>query len=66
MGYMDKLVLYFDSVFWPNDADWLFYIGDGINGEWLLTLNINKYLDVPILMMFNVADDAIHYSSYSD
>mmetsp|Transcript_21656 Transcript_21656/g.20780 ORF Transcript_21656/g.20780 Transcript_21656/m.20780 type:complete len:224 (-) Transcript_21656:19-690(-) len=66
LGYMDKLILYFDHVFWPEDADWLYYINDLENGQWLATLNIYKYFGEPVLMLFNTAGDALFFTEYSD
>eukprot|EP00350_Pseudokeronopsis_sp_OXSARD2_P002659 CAMPEP_0170544056 /NCGR_PEP_ID=MMETSP0211-20121228/2956_1 /TAXON_ID=311385 /ORGANISM="Pseudokeronopsis sp., Strain OXSARD2" /LENGTH=54 /DNA_ID=CAMNT_0010847597 /DNA_START=81 /DNA_END=242 /DNA_ORIENTATION=+ len=33
-GIMDKLVIYFDEIFWPEDADGLMYIDDEASGKW--------------------------------
>lgn len=56
---MDKLWLEFPTAFWTDDLDkdWINYINDDI-GKFALTLNVYKYLNVPVLLMFNVGDAA--------
>lgn len=67
MGLMDKLWLEFEEVFWDNDEgfDWINYISD-IPGFWVDTLNLDEYLGVPILLMFNIGDAARQNSDLSD
>ncbi|CDW88257.1 amine oxidase [Stylonychia lemnae] len=64
-GLMDKLALEFSSVFWDANMDWLDYISDG-DSKWVVTLNINKYLQKPILLMFNIGKDALSFASMTD
>mmetsp|Transcript_30603 Transcript_30603/g.30074 ORF Transcript_30603/g.30074 Transcript_30603/m.30074 type:complete len:154 (+) Transcript_30603:648-1109(+) len=44
-GIMDKLVIYFDDIFWPEDADGLIYVADDASGKWMYTMTLNKLLD---------------------
>ena len=64
-GIMDKLVLEFDHAFWNTSLDWIFYL-DKIPGRWLLSYNMYKYIKKPVLIMFNVGDQAKILSDYSD
>jgi len=66
-GLMDKLWIEFPSVFWTDDLenDWILYISDN-PGEWVETLNIKKFLDKPILVMFNVGDVARTFADKTD
>jgi monoamine oxidase len=67
MGVMDKLWLEFEEAFWEDDedADWICYISD-TPGYWVETLNVNKYLGVPLLVLFNIGDAAKANSNLSD
>lgn len=67
MGSMDKLWLEFPTAFWEDDLenDWINYISDK-PGEWVQTLNIYKYLKIPVLLMFNVGDTAKQFSKLPD
>lgn len=62
---MDKLALYYDKVFWEEDADWLNYISDK-PGHWVQALNLFKYTGVPILVWFNAGDQTKYFSSFTD
>ncbi|CDW74745.1 amine oxidase [Stylonychia lemnae] len=64
-GLMDKLALEFSSVFWDEDMDWLNYISDG-DLKWTQTLNIYKYTQKPILLMFNIGKDAQSFAQMTD
>ncbi|CDW77393.1 amine oxidase [Stylonychia lemnae] len=64
-GIMDKLFLEFDKVFWDQDSVWFNYISDS-DYKWIITANLFKYTDKPILMMFNIGRDAIAFSEQSD
>jgi len=35
-------------------------------GLWVETLNVNKYLDLPLLIMFNIGDKALEFSDKTD
>ena len=66
-GTMDKLWLEFDEAFWTNDEDmdWINYISDS-PGVFVQTLNINKYFQKPLIVMFNVGEAARQYSELTD
>lgn len=67
MGNMDKLWLLFPSAFWTDEleTDWINYVSDK-TGEWVQCLNVYKYLKVPVLLLFNVGDAAISFSTLPD
>lgn len=67
MGVMDKLWLEFEEAFWKDDedSDWICYVSD-TPGLWVETLNADKYLDKPLLIMFNTGDVAKEFSLLSD
>jgi len=62
MGVMDKLWLEFPTAFWSNDlnADWIGYISE-TPGEWVETLNVYKYIQKPVLLMFNIGQSAKNF-----
>ena len=64
---MDKLWLEFPEAFWTDDLqnDWINYISDK-PGQWVQTLNVYKYLQVPVLLMFNIGDTAKEFAGLSD
>ena len=66
-GLMDKLWLEFDEAFWTSDKnmDWINYVSDN-PGVFVQTLNVNKYLKKPLLIMFNVGEVAREYSELTD
>ena len=67
MGTADKLWLEFPEAFWTDDIenDWIFYISDK-PGQWAQTLNIYKYLKVPVLHMFKIGEPAKYFGDQSD
>jgi monoamine oxidase len=67
VGLMDKLWLEFDEAFWKDDeeTDWICFVSDK-PGVWVETLNVDKYLNIPLLIMFNIGDVAEEYSELSD
>ena len=67
MGCADKLWLEFPEAFWTDDLenDWINYVSDK-PGEWVQTLNLYKYLQVPVLLMFNIGDIARGFSGLGD
>jgi monoamine oxidase len=66
-GLMDKVWLEFSEAFWKNDEkiDWINYVSD-TPGVFVQTLNVNKYLDRPLIVMFNVGEVARLYSNMTD
>jgi monoamine oxidase len=58
-GIMTKLWIQFPEAFWEDELenDWINFISDR-PGEWVQTLNLYKYLKVPVLLMFNIGNAA--------
>ena len=67
MGSFDKLWLEFPTAFWTNDLDndWINYLNDNV-GQFTMTLNLYKYLKIPVLLMFTVAEPARTIKDMSD
>jgi monoamine oxidase len=66
-GVMTKLWLQFPEAFWEEDLenDWINFISDR-PGEWVQTLNVYKYLKVPVLLLFNIGSAAKQFEAMSD
>lgn len=63
-GLLNKCCLRFDSIAWPNDADWLQWLGprDGWWGEWV---NLGR-AGLPVLMGFNAGAQAAEVERMDD
>jgi len=57
MGLLNKCLLRFDRVHWPDDVDWIGWLGPqaGYWGEWL---SLARTLGAPVMLGFNAADPA--------
>jgi monoamine oxidase len=57
MGLLNKCWLRFDRVDWPDDVDWIGWLGPraGYWGEWV---SLARTLRAPVLVGFNAADPA--------
>lgn len=57
MGLLNKCWLLFDRVHWPDDVDWIGWLGPnaGYWGEWV---SLARTLGAPVLLGFNAADAA--------
>jgi monoamine oxidase len=57
MGLLNKCWLRFDRVYWPDDVDWIGWLGPraGYWGEWV---SLARTLGAPVLLGFNAADPA--------
>lgn len=65
MGLLNKCWLRFDKVAWPEDADWIEWLGPR-PGEWAEWLSLARVLKAPLLLGFNAADAARALESRSD
>lgn len=65
MGLLNKCWLRFDKVAWPEDADWIEWLGPR-PGEWAEWLSLARVLKAPVLLGFNAADAARALESRSD
>ncbi len=57
MGLLNKCWLRFDRIHWPDDVDWIGWLGprSGYWGEWV---SLARTLKAPVLLGFNAADPA--------
>ncbi len=64
VGQLNKCWLRFDSTFWPDNLDWLGYVGpeDGLWAEWVSLAPQGK----PILLGFNAGSVARRVEAMSD
>lgn len=65
MGLLNKCWLRFDRVYWPDDVDWIGWLGSrpGFWGEWV---SLARALRAPVLVGFNAADMAVEVEGLSD
>lgn len=65
MGLLNKCWLQFDRVHWPDDVDWIGWLGPraGYWGEWV---SLARTLRAPVLVGFNAADPAQALEKLSD
>jgi monoamine oxidase len=64
---MTKLWLQFPEAFWEQDLerDWINFVSDR-PGEWVQTLNVYKYLQIPVLLLFNIGNAAKQFEAMPD
>lgn len=63
LGYLDKLYLEFDRVFWDPNCDFISYVND----EWTFIINTYKHhTHKPILCLFNIGSNCLKYADKSD
>jgi monoamine oxidase len=57
MGFLNKCWLRFDRTYWPDDVDWISWLGPrpGFWGEWV---SLARTLEAPVLLGFNAAQAA--------
>ncbi|WP_448574420.1 flavin monoamine oxidase family protein [Trichothermofontia sp.] len=65
MGVLNKCYLRFESVFWPDDVDWLEYI-PATHGLWTGWVSLQPALRMPILVGFNAAEQGREMEQWSD
>ncbi len=65
MGLLNKCWLRFDRVAWPEDVDWIGWLGPrpGHWGEWV---SLARTLKAPVLLGFNAADQASEVEAIND
>jgi polyamine oxidase len=62
MGVMNKVVMHFDRVFWPEDADYFMLCG----GLCTLIWNLHYYAGVPVLTAVTSGKEGVRAESLSD
>lgn len=57
MGLLNKTWLRFDTIAWPNDVDWIEWLGPrpGVWAEWV---SLARVLKAPVLVGFNAGQEA--------
>lgn len=65
MGLLNKTYLRFDKPFWPEDVDWLEFLGPK-PGEWAEWVSFTQAAGWPVLLGFNAADQALALEKNSD
>lgn len=65
MGLLNKCWLRFDRIAWPDDVDWIGWLGPrpGFWGEWV---SLARAVRAPVLLGFNAADQASELEALSD
>ncbi len=65
MGLLNKCWLRFDRVQWPDNVDWIGWLGPraGYWGEWV---SLARTLGTPVLLGFNAADPATQIEGLGD
>jgi monoamine oxidase len=65
MGLLNKTWLRFDRIAWPDDVDWIGWLGPrpGVWAEWV---SLAHRLDLPVLLGFNAAAQAEGLESLDD
>jgi monoamine oxidase len=65
MGLLNKCWLRFDEIHWPDDVDWIGWLGprEGYWGEWV---SLARKLKAPVLVGFNAADPAAALEKLDD
>lgn len=65
MGLLNKCCLQFDATVWPDDADWIGWLGErpGLWAEWI---SLSRSLGMPVLIGFNAADQAAEIEELND
>lgn len=57
MGLLNKCWLRFDRVRWPDDVDWIGWMGPE-HGHWAEWVSLARAVGAPVLLGFNAADTA--------
>ena len=60
-GTLDKLILVFDQVFWPNKQ--VFYLGNSKTNEYSFGVNLNRINKVPALMLYISETEVTKYGN---
>ena len=65
MGLLNKCWLQFETSFWPDDVDWLEWVGPA-DGEWSEWVSLKRVLGLPILLGFNAGAQAAALETLDD
>lgn len=64
-GLLNKLFLRFPYTFWDNEKEIINWVSEQ-HGRWNEWLNVDFYIDKPVLLGFNAADYALKTEGWSD
>lgn len=65
MGLLNKVWLRFDRVAWPDDVDWIEWLGPQ-PGQWAEWLSLARTLRVPVLLGFRAGREAAEAEALTD
>jgi len=65
MGLLNKCWLRFDRIRWPDDVDWIGWLGPG-PGHWGEWVSLARTVGAPVLLGFNAADQAAEIEALDD
>jgi monoamine oxidase len=65
MGLLHKTWLLFDDIAWPDDVDWIEWVGPEV-GYWSQWVSLARIKQVPVLLAFHGGDEARVIESLSD
>lgn len=65
MGLLNKCWLRFDKIAWPDDVDWIEWIGPR-DGEWAEWVSLAQAANAPVLLGFHAGDQARAKEGLSD
>nr|WP_150524293.1 FAD-dependent oxidoreductase [Roseibium sediminis] len=65
MGLLSKVWFFFDEIAWPDDVDWIEWVGPQ-PGYWSQWLSLARIKQVPVLLAFHGGDEARHIEALSD
>lgn len=65
MGLLNKCWLRFDRVFWPDDVDWIEWLGPK-DGYWSQWVSLAQAAGAPVLLAFHAGDQARDMEALSD
>ena len=65
MGLLNKLWLRFDRIAWPQDVDWIEWMGPR-PGFWAEWVSLTRATGAPVLVGFNAADAAAEIETLDD
>jgi monoamine oxidase len=65
MGLLNKCWLRFDRIAWPDDVDWIAWLGPR-DGHWAEWVSAAPSLGVPVLLGFHAGSQALEVEGLSD
>jgi len=65
MGLLNKCWLRFDAIHWPDDVDWIGWLGPR-PGHWAEWVSLARGMEAPVLLGFNAADAAREVEGLDD